>query len=152
MFWKPYEELKSIIKNDAHMKFYNEKCHYTSNCQSGIGLGADLLQVWNGVQFPSYETPDNIALHPIVFACKSLTSKRSTSNTTWIREVPPLLLFPQVQCYKRSQTIFDNLQEGCSNPVTEVMENPAVHPSIQNKEPIQARTTTIQSWLVVKAE
>ena len=41
----------------------------------GLGLGASLLEVRDGMLFPKNEGPNNGVLQPIVFTSKSLTSE-----------------------------------------------------------------------------
>ena len=65
-----YNKLKSrlkLYKDDVCMKFYNEReLLQLETDVSGIGLGSGLLQVREGVNCPSDETPDNTALCPIL--------------------------------------------------------------------------------------
>ena len=69
---------------------------------SGIGLGAALLQLCNNMVCQEGVAPQNIALHPIAFASKSLTGaerryskikQEALGILTWVREIPPLLLW-----------------------------------------------------------
>ena len=51
---------KTIIKYDACMNFYNLKEPiYLETDTSGVGQGAGLLQVRDGMQFPRDEVTDN---------------------------------------------------------------------------------------------
>ena len=60
-----YDKMKSLIKDDVCMKFYNEtKPLYLETDASGIGLGT----------CPKDTAPDNTMVRPIAFGSKSLTS------------------------------------------------------------------------------
>ena len=54
------------------MAFCNEKeqLYLETNV---LGVGASLLQIWDGMQFSWNEAPDNAALQSIAFGSKSLT-------------------------------------------------------------------------------
>ena len=55
------------------MKFYdNTKPLYLKTDASRVGLGAALLQTWEGTTCQKDMVPDNTILHPIAFASKSL--------------------------------------------------------------------------------
>ena len=64
------------------MKFYNDtKPLYLKTDTSRVGLGAALLQTWEGTTWQKDMVPDNTILHPIAFASKSLMdSEHSYSN------------------------------------------------------------------------
>ena len=69
-----FEKAKSLIKADICMKFYNDtKPLYLETDASGVGLGAALLQLHDNTTCQKGMVPDNIILHPIAFASKSLT-------------------------------------------------------------------------------
>ena len=69
-----FDNAKSIIKADVCMKFYdNSKPLYLETDLSGIGLGAALLQLYDNTFCQVGVAPQNITLHPIAFASKSLT-------------------------------------------------------------------------------
>ena len=69
-----FEKVKSLIQVDVCMKFYNDtKPLYLETDASGVGLGAALLQLHNNTTCQKGMVPDNIILHPIAFASKSLT-------------------------------------------------------------------------------
>ena len=69
-----FDNAKSIIKADVYMKFYdNSKPLYLVIDASGIGLGAALLQLCDNMVCQVGIAPQNITLHPIAFASKSLT-------------------------------------------------------------------------------
>ena len=59
-YQKIFDRMKSIIKEDACMKFYNEtKPLYIEIDASGVGLGPALLQTRNDTSCPRNEAPDN---------------------------------------------------------------------------------------------
>ena len=69
-----FNRVKLLIKSDMCMKFYNDtKSLYAETDTSGVGLGAALLQTQEGATCQKDTVPDNTVLHPIAFACKSLT-------------------------------------------------------------------------------
>ena len=66
---KRIPRVKSIIKKDTFIKFYNEKeQQYLDTDASGIGLRAGLLQVRGGMQFPKDEEHNNSVLWLLPFA------------------------------------------------------------------------------------
>ena len=79
MTWKAsYQQLfnksKLLIKVEMCMKFYdNTKLLYLKTYASGVGPGAALLQLRDNMGCQKDTGPDNINLHPITFASKSLT-------------------------------------------------------------------------------
>ena len=55
--------------------FYNEKEQlYLEREALGVGLGASLLLVMNGMWFPRNDATNNASLWPIAFASTSLSS------------------------------------------------------------------------------
>ena len=55
------------------MKFYDDTKHlYLETGASGVGLGAALLQTWEGTTCQKYMMLDNAILHPMAFVSKSL--------------------------------------------------------------------------------
>ena len=54
------------------MKFYDNKLLYLETDVSRIGLRAALLQLRDDTSCQTHMAPDNIILHPITFASKSL--------------------------------------------------------------------------------
>ena len=78
------------------MKFYDDtKLLYLETDASGVGLGVALLQVCKGTTCQKDVAPDNIILHPIVFASKSLTGaecrysnikREAPRHTTWAQK------------------------------------------------------------------
>ena len=78
MYQKIYKKTKDIIKDAVCLKLYNEKeSLYLETDFSGIGLGAGLLQVRDGMQFSQEEAPDNTALCLIALASMILTSAKT---------------------------------------------------------------------------
>ena len=73
---------KSVIKEDAHMKFYDEaKPLYIETDASQVGWGAALLQTRSGPSCPRDEILDNSILRPIAFRRKSLSSIEKSAAT-----------------------------------------------------------------------
>ena len=65
------------------MAFYIEKEKlYLQRDVSVVGLGANLLQVRDGIQFPRSEAPDNAVLLIIALVSKSLTSAETCYTNT----------------------------------------------------------------------
>ena len=70
-----FDKVKSIVKADVCMKFYDDaKPLYLETDASGFGMGAALLQLHNNTVCQKCIAPDNITLCSIAFANKSLTS------------------------------------------------------------------------------
>ena len=75
MYQELYDRAKKIIKKDAGMKFNDaSRPIYLETYASGIGLGARLLQVMDGMNCGHQKMQDSAALCPIAFASKSLLS------------------------------------------------------------------------------
>ena len=73
-YQKIFDKVKSIIKDDACMKFYDEtKPLFIETDVSWVGLAATLLQTRSNTSSPKDEALDNIILRPIAYASKSLT-------------------------------------------------------------------------------
>ena len=69
-----FNKAKSLIKSDMCIKFYDDtKPLYLERDASGVGLGAALLQTWEGTTCQKDTLPDNTILCSITFASKSLT-------------------------------------------------------------------------------
>ena len=67
-----------LIKADMCMKFNaNSKPLYLETDGFRVGLGAALLQTWEGTTCLKHMVPDNTILHPIAFANKGLTGAES---------------------------------------------------------------------------
>ena len=67
-----FDKAKSIIKEDACMKFYDEtKPLYIETEASGVELGAALLQIRSNRSCLRHEAPDNSILRPIGFLAKA---------------------------------------------------------------------------------
>ena len=70
-----FNKVRSQIKDDACMKFYDEtKPKYLETNVSGIGFEAALLQTRDEATYPRNIAPDNSVFRPITCASKSLTS------------------------------------------------------------------------------
>ena len=85
MYQDLYGKAKKIMKQDACMKFYDAlKPLYLEIDASGIILQAELFQVREGMNCGSDEVPDNVTLHLIAFASKSMSSAEwQSSNIAW---------------------------------------------------------------------
>ena len=67
-----FVKVKLLIKSDKCMKFYDDtKPLWVKTDASEVGLGAALLQTWEGTTCQTDMVPDNNILHPIAFANKS---------------------------------------------------------------------------------
>ena len=65
MYWELYDKAKAIIKEDTYMEFYNEREPlYLEIDKSGVGLGAGLPQVTDGVNCLKDKTPDKTIYDP----------------------------------------------------------------------------------------
>ena len=74
---------EKLNTKDACMKyFYALKPFYLETDAAGVGLGAGLLQVREGVNCGCYKAPDNVILCPTAFASKSLSSMEQ-----WYRNI-----------------------------------------------------------------
>ena len=80
-YQKIFDMAKSIIKEDAHVKFYGEtKPIYIEVEAYGVRLGAALLQTSSGTYWLRDEAPDNSTLRPTAFISKNLSSVEKNSN------------------------------------------------------------------------
>ena len=69
-----FNKAKLLIKSDMCMKFYDDtKLLYLETDASRVGIGAALLQTWEGTICQKDMVPDNTILYPIALASKSLT-------------------------------------------------------------------------------
>ena len=74
-FHKLFDKAKSIIKEDACMKFYDETQPLQLETDaSGLRLGAALLQTRSGTSCPRDKAPKHSILGSITFVSKSLSS------------------------------------------------------------------------------
>ena len=81
-YQKLFNKAKSIIKEDACMKLYDEtKPLYIETDASEVGLDAALLQTRSNTSFPRNKVPHNSILRPIAFASKSLTGMEKNTAT-----------------------------------------------------------------------
>ena len=79
-----FAKVKSFIKADMCMKFYDTKLLYLETDASGVGLGAALLQLHDNTTWQKGMVPDNIILCPITFASESLTGAEwRYTNIEW---------------------------------------------------------------------
>ena len=73
-FQSLFNKAKLLIKSDMCMKFCNDtKPLYLETDSSRVGLGAALLQTWEGTSCQKDTVPDNTILCQVAFASKSLT-------------------------------------------------------------------------------
>ena len=69
------KSIKSIIKEDACMKIYDEtQSLYLETDVSAVRFGAALLQTRSGTSCPRDKAPNNSILRPITFASRGLSS------------------------------------------------------------------------------
>ena len=72
---------KKLIKKDAWMKFYDaSRPLYLETSASGVGLGARLMQVQDGMNCGYGKIPDNEMLHPIDLTSKHLLSAEQCNS------------------------------------------------------------------------
>ena len=72
MYQDLYERTKKVIMKDTCVNFYDEArllCLETDAL--GIGLGAGLLQVRNGMNCRCDKVPGNATLHPLLLPAKA---------------------------------------------------------------------------------
>ena len=75
MYQKLFNKAKSIIEEDACMRFYDgTKPLYLETDTSGLGLGTGLLQTRSHTSCPRDKAPDNCMLRSTGFVSKSLSS------------------------------------------------------------------------------
>ena len=80
-YQKLFNKAKALIKEDDCMEFYDEtKPLYLETDASRVGLGAGLLQIRDGMNYPQDEAPNNNILTQIAFASKSLSSTERRYN------------------------------------------------------------------------
>ena len=80
-YQKLFDKAKSIMKEGACMKFYDETKPLNLNTDvSGVGLRAGLLQTRNGISCPRDMAPDSNILRPIALANKSIQCREEYSN------------------------------------------------------------------------
>ena len=144
-YQKLFHKAKLIIAEDACMKFYNEtQALYLETDASG----AALLQTRSGTNYPKDKAPDNSKVRPIMFANKSQSSAERRYSTIERKALPILHGFkefhPLLLCmrwvYNILQTASSNLQEKCSNTISEnTMNSP-------QSTPVQSHNHT-QTWI-----
>ena len=82
IYQEMFDKAKAIVKEDTCMKFYDETkplCIETD--ESGIGIGASLLQTRSHTSCHGDEVPDSSILRPIAFTSKNLTgAEKKYSN------------------------------------------------------------------------
>ena len=79
MYQELYEKAKTIIKDDVCIKFYNKyEPLYLETDASGAKYGAGLLQEF---EVSTRQAHDNIALYPMAFTRKCITSAEQGTAT-----------------------------------------------------------------------
>ena len=100
-YQKLFDKAKSIIKENACTKFYNEtQPLYLETDVSGVRLVVSLLKTRSGTSCPRDKASDNSILRPIMFASESLSSverrysniEREVLGIQHTQEIPSLLL------------------------------------------------------------
>ena len=127
--YKIFNKAKSITKEGACMKFYDEtKPLHIDTDVSGHGL----LQTRGGTSFPRDGAPDNSILISLAFVSKNLLRKkiqqhrkRSTKYTVWTQKIQLSLICRTVEYNHRSQTPSSNIQKRYSNTIIEITMNSA---------------------------
>ena len=79
--------------------------------------------------------------------CHSSTECGAFGNTTWARELPPLLLHKRSVCHHKSQAIGDNTKKRCGNAISVTTMHPTMkYTSIECESYISlAQTYTSQT-------
>ena len=99
-YYDLFDRAKSIIKEDACMKFNDEtKLLYLETDASRVGLEAGLLKVKDGMNCTWYQTPDNTIFRTKHLPVKTypaqkdhtVTLKEKHLNTTWARKLQLIL-------------------------------------------------------------
>ena len=97
-----FNKAKLLIKVDVCLKFYDDtKLLYLETDASGISLRAALLQLHDNTTCQKGTVPDNIILHPIAFASKSLTG---TEQRYWSQDFYCRLAIKAQSCTGQGQS------------------------------------------------
>ena len=136
-YQKIFDKAKSIIKDQACRKFYDEtKPLHIEKDASEVGLGSTLLQTRSNTSCPKEEAPDNSILRPIAFTTEILTGiEKRYSNTErgalgilYRQKISTLLLCERGEYNYRLQTTSCNIEKGSGNIITEnTMNSPKIH-------------------------
>ena len=111
IYQKLFDKAKSIITEDACMKFYDEiKPLYLETDASAVGLGAGLLQKRHGTSYLRDEAPDNSVLMLITFSSKSLSRAEKRYSNIAKEALGILYRLKNIHhyCFAREMSIITN--------------------------------------------
>ena len=151
---KLFNKAKSIIKEDACMKFYKTKLLYVETDPSGVGLRVGLLKTSEHISCPGDEAPDNNMLRPIIYASKRL----SAANTEALSILYGLEKFHHY-CFARELSIITDqkllveiLKKGVATLSQEITMHTTQKLPIQNKNNIKTWARSVHSRLAIKTK
>ena len=139
------------------MEFYDKtKPLYSETDESGVGLGASLLQTRNCTIYPRDKTPDNNIHKPIALGSKSLSSaekkyrniERSIRYITQPGRIPSLLLCKRSEFNYRPQATGDNNQERRGNIIT----NTTAYTPIRSQDNEEAWPRSLHCRLAIQTK
>ena len=159
-YQKLFHKAKSITKEDACVKFYDDTKHlYPKTDASGVGLGTGLLQTRSSTHYSRDKVPDSSILRPIAIVNKSLSStEKRCSNIE--REALGILYglkkfhhycfareVSKITDYKSLVAVF---KKRCSNTIPDTAVNSNQNTLIQSENHIQTWTRSIHSRLTLQ--
>ena len=156
---KTFEEAKEIIKENACMKFCDER--------KSLYIKTDVLgwpgdwptSARNNMSCHGNEAPDSSTLRPITFSSKSISGQRR--GTAILREkyqaycmaleCSIIIASPGRYSHRPQATCYHN-QERCSHIATRTPANPIKNTSVQGQNHIQAWTRFLYCILAIQIE